>query len=453
MPSPVLTYEDGVLVLRGWNSDQVPPLFRLDPRDGAWRSPAFLYQAVLDAFREADPPIRDNACMYCAVEFHFRMDQDLFPHQHEALRAWGNRNYRGSVVLPTGSGKTMVGLHAMARLGTSALVVCPTLDLMNQWYERITDAFGIETGLLGGGYHEIRPVTVTTYDSAFRHMDRYGNRFGLLVFDEIHHLAAPTYLQIPELSIAPFRLGLTATYRRPDARHAELARRIGSVVYEKRIEDLKGERLSDYEIVRIPVRLSDGEREKYEYHQAVYTKYVRENKVRYFAGGWERFIRQSAGKPEAREALLARSEMRRIFLRAEVKFDILESLLKRHARDRVLVFTEDNALAYQLSQRYWMPALTHLTDAKERKSILDRFRSGTFRFLVTSKVLNEGVDVPEANVAVILGGSASPVEHLQRLGRILRKKTGKRAVLYEIIAAGTAEGNVSYRRRASDAYR
>lgn len=453
MTTSILTFEDGVLVLRGWDSEQTPPLFRRDPRDNAWRAPAYLYHSIISAFCESSLPIQDNASAFSKIELTFRMDQNLFPHQEEALKAWKNRNSRGTVVLPTGTGKTVVGLHAMSRLGTSALVVCPTLDLMNQWYDRITDSFGIETGLLGGGYHEIRPVTVTTYDSAFRHIDRYGNRFALIVFDEIHHLAAPTYLQIPELSIAPYRLGLTATYRRTDARHAELARRIGSVVYEKRIGDLKGERLSEYEIVRIPVRLSGVEREQYERHEVVYTKYVRENNVRYFGGGWEQFIRQSAGKPEAREALLARTEMRKIFLRAEVKFDILESLLKRHARDRVIVFTEDNALAYQLSQRYWMPAITHHTDTKERKSILDKFRNGTFRFLVTSKVLNEGVDIPEANVAVILGGSGSPVEHLQRLGRILRKKTGKRAVLYEIVAKGTAEGNVSYRRRASDAYR
>jgi superfamily II DNA or RNA helicase len=428
-------------------------MFRLDPRDNAFRSPAFLYSAILKEFEKSPVPVNDKARAFADTPLVFQIKQELFAHQHEALQAWTNRHHRGSVVLPTGTGKTVVGLHAMALLGTGTLVVCPTLDLMNQWYDRITDAFGIETGILGGGFHEIRPVTVTTYDSAFRHIDRYGNRFGLLVFDETHHLAAPTYLQIPELSIAPFRLGLTATYRRPDARHAELARRIGPVVYEKRIGDLKGESLSEYEIVRIPVPLSEGERETYEANQAVYTRYVRENKVRYFAGGWERFIRQSAAKPEARRALLARSEMRRIFLRAGVKFDILESLLKRHARDRVIVFTEDNALAYDIARRFLMPALTHHTDTKERKAILERFRSGSHRFLVTSKVLNEGVDVPEANVAVILGGSASPVEHVQRLGRILRKKSGKRALLYEVVAQGTAEGNVSYRRRGSDAYR
>jgi len=453
MISPVMTFEDGTLVLRDWDSEHPPPLFSFDPRDHAWRAPAYLYSAIREKFRGADSRPEDRASRFESIRFEFKFEQDLFPHQEEALQAWENRNRLGSVLLPTGTGKTVVGLHAMARARMSTLVVCPTLDLMNQWYDWITDAFGIETGILGGGFHEIRPVTVTTYDSAFRHMDRYGDCFGLLIFDETHHLAAPTYLQIPELSIAPFRLGLTATYRRPDERHVELARVLGPVVYEKRIRDLKGERLSEYEIVRIPVRLADGERALYEKSQEVYAGYVRENKVRYFAGGWEKFIRESAGKPEARKALLARAEMRRIFHRAQAKYDILESLFKRHVRDRVIVFTEDNALAYDLASRFLIPALTHHTDTRERKAVLDRFRSGEYRFLVTSKVLNEGVDVPEANVAVILGGSASPVEHIQRLGRILRKKSGKRAVLYEVVAQGTAEGNVSYRRRGSDAYR
>jgi superfamily II DNA or RNA helicase len=450
---PALTFEDGVLVLRGWRSDASPPLFRLDPRDRNWRSPAYLYAEIKEAFRANELKMEDQACGFSTAGLEFRIRQDLFPHQEEALQAWEDRKHRGSVVLPTGTGKTVVGLQAMAALDTSTLVVCPTLDLMNQWYDRITDAFGIETGILGGGFHEIRAVTVTTYDSAFRHLDRYGGCFGLLIFDETHHLAAPTYLQIPELSIAPYRLGLTATYRRPDARHVELARVLGPVVYEKRIRDLKGERLSEYEIVRIPVRLADGERALYERNQAVYAGYVKENQVRYFAGGWEKFIRESAGKPEARKALLARTEMRRVFHRAQAKYDILESLFKRHVRDRVIVFTEDNALAYDLASHFLIPALTHHTDTRERKAVLDRFRSGEYRFLVTSKVLNEGVDVPEANVAVILGGSASPVEHVQRLGRILRKKSGKRAILYEVVVQGTAEGNVSYRRRGSDAYR
>ena len=151
--------------------------------------------------------------------------------------------------------------------------------------------------------------------------------------------------------------------------------------------------------------------------------------------------------------MLARKEMRQIQFGAEKKMEALESLLKQHHKERTIIFTVANELVYAISQRYLIPAITHKTDTVERKAILDRFRNGEYRMIVTSKVLNEGVDVPEANVAVILGGSASPTEHLQRLGRILRKKSGKKALLYEIITGGTQETNISYRRRGADAYR
>ena len=106
---------------------------------------------------------------------------------------------------------------------------------------------------------------------------------------------------------------------------------------------------------------------------------------------------------------------------------MLEGLLRQHAHDRVIIFTSDNDTAYRVSRMFLLPTLTHQTDIKERKELLARFRDGTYPALVTSRVLNEGVDVPEANVAVVLSGSGSVREHVQRLGRILRRREGKRA--------------------------
>ena len=96
--------------------------------------------------------------------------------------------------------------------------------------------------------------------------------------------------------------------------------------------------------------------------------------------------------------------------------------------------------------------LTHHTKAAERKNFLDAFREGRYPVLVTSKVLNEGIDVPEASVGVVVSGSGSTREHVQRLGRILRPVDGKRAVLYELISKGTSEFYVSDRRRQHRAY-
>jgi superfamily II DNA or RNA helicase len=119
----------------------------------------------------------------------------------------------------------------------------------------------------------------------------------------------------------------------------------------------------------------------------------------------------------------------------------------------VLVFTNDNDTVYRIARTFLLPALTHQTDLKERREILERFNAGRYPAVVTSRVLNEGVNIPEANVAVILSGTGSVREHVQRLGRILRRKEGKRATLYEVVTEGTVEERVSDRRREHDAYR
>jgi superfamily II DNA or RNA helicase len=453
MPVPELHFHEGTLLLKNWTDDHAPPCFEWDNRSGAWRALAIQYSTVCRIFKQSSLVFKDAAARFEKMDIQWKLNYEPYPYQQEAVDAWIQAGMRGSILLPTGSGKTIVALHAIAQSKTSTLVVCPTLDLMHQWYDRIIDAFSIDVGLLGGGHHEILPFTVATYDSAYRHIDRYGNRFGLLIFDEIHHLPASGYRQIPELSIAPYRLGLTATYRRSDSRHVDLNHLVGNIVFEKTIKDMTGAFLADYEIHRIRIPLTESEKAQYEQSNTSYSGYVRDQQIRFYGEKWQKFIRQSGYSPEARRAMLARKAMQHIVFGAEKKLTALESLLKQHTNDRIIIFTQDNALVYKISTTYLIPALTHQTEKIERKEILQKFRTGAYRYLVTSKVLNEGVDVPEANVAIILGGSASTTEHLQRLGRILRKKSRKKALLYEIVTEGTRETNISYRRRQSDAYR
>ena len=150
--------------------------------------------------------------------------------------------------------------------------------------------------------------------------------------------------------------------------------------------------------------------------------------------------------------MAAYRRQRSLALAAEGKLQVLERLLHAHRHDRLILFTEDNAMVYRIARRFLLPAITHQTKVKERSAILRGLSEGRYGAVVTSKVLNEGVDVPEANVAVVLSGSGSVREHVQRLGRILRKRQGKRAVLYELVAARTAEEGLSARRRDHRAY-
>lgn len=449
---PQLIFHQGTLLLKNLESDVEPPYFLWDSRSRQWRAKAIYYDEIVGWLNSIENSFVDRVSKFNKLKLKLRMNVVLRPYQKEAVEAWIQKQSRGSVCLPTGSGKTWVALKAMEHISKSVAVVVPTIALMNQWYDLLCNAFGVEIGILGGGYHEIRDVTVTTYDSAYNHMDQYGDRFALLIFDEVHHLPSTTYAHIAEMCIAPYRLGLTATYERPDGLHGKLDRLIGPKVYEKSIKDLEGEHLAEYETMKIAVELTPKEKARYQENQSIYDMFIKDKQIKFYGADLQEFLRLSAYDSRARQAFLARMEARQIIMGAQRKLEVLETLLKLHHKDRILIFTVSNELVYQISESFLIPAITHHTKTVERQQILDRFRKGIFKVLVTSRVLNEGVDIPEANVAVILSGTASPVEHLQRLGRILRKGKDKQAVLYELVTRGTKESQISYRRRRSDAY-
>lgn len=163
-------------------------------------------------------------------------------------------------------------------------------------------------------------------------------------------------------------------------------------------------------------------------------------------------MRASRGE-QGRRAMKGYRRQRELAFAAPAKLDYVDHLLHLHRRDRAIVFTQDNATAYRISRRLLIPAITHQTKITERSEILGRLNAGEYTAVVTSKVLNEGVDVPSANVAIVVSGSGSVREHVQRLGRVLRKQGDKRAVMYELVTAQTSEAYTSERRREHSAYR
>jgi superfamily II DNA or RNA helicase len=353
------------------------------------------------------------------------------------------------VELPTGAGKTVVAIAAMVARQTPTLVVVPTVDLLNQWRRELAAEFDVEIGQFGGGTQERGPITVSTYDSAYLRADAEGGAFGFVVFDEVHHLGGEGYRDIARFLPAPARLGLTATFERPDGAHEVVEELVGPRVFTLGVDDLAGDHLAPYDIKRIEVELSDAERERYEAAQETFVDYLRTSSLDMRSGAdYRKLVMRSGNDPRAREALLAKQRARRVMMNADAKVDALATILARHADDRVIVFTAHTDLVYRLSERFLLPAITNETGASERREILDRFREGTYSRVVTANVLDEGVDVPDANVAVVLSGSGSEREFTQRLGRILRPKTdGGRALLYEVVTEETTEEDVAARRR------
>lgn len=452
----VLDYEDGTIALRNLEGETegMPEGGILDPRDGALRFEGYRYARVLRWLVRAKIPFEDQAQGYEVLSLEPQVRQQPFPYQREALEAWVRQLHAGVVVLPTGAGKSYLAVLAVERVQRSTLVVVPTLDLVSQWYDVLTRAFGVEVGVVGGGDHDVRSLTVTTYDSAYMHAERFGGRFGLVVYDECHHLPGESFSFAARASIAPFRLGLTATLERADGRHTVLDEVVGPVAYRREIPELSGQYLAEYETVQLRVELDAQEREAYEDARGVYTSFVKSRGIQMGKPeGWQRFVMESSRSPEGRRAFAAYRRQKELALGAAGKMRVLEGLLHQHRTERMLIFTQDNATAYAISRRFLVPIITHHTKPKERAGVLAGLRQGVYGAVVTSKVLNEGVDVPEANVAVILSGSGSVREHVQRLGRILRRAEGKQATLYEVITASTAEEYVSQRRREHGAYR
>jgi superfamily II DNA or RNA helicase len=450
-----LCFRFGTLELRHVpDGAPLPESVRWDARSSCHRAPAIAYADVVLALTRASVPFTDAARAYQELPFGLRVRREPRPFQTEALEAWRKAQGRGVVVLPTGAGKSHVAVLAIEDRKRSALVVAPTLDLVRQWYDLLRTSFGVPVGVVGGGSHDVQALTVTTYDSAYLHMEHLGARFGLLVFDECHHLPGAAYAMAARLAIAPFRLGLTATPERSDGREDVLAELIGPIVYRKEIVDLAGDFLAEYDTERIEVDLAPEERAEHDRERAIYRGFVEASGIRMASPrGWAEFIMLSARSAEGRRAMAAYRRQRELALCAPAKLDFVEHLLARHQAERTLLFTQDNATCYAVSRRFLIPAITHQTKVKERSELLERFADGRYGALVTSKVLNEGVDIPAASVAIVISGSGSVREHVQRLGRILRKKDGKRALLYELVTAETSETFTSERRREHVAYR
>lgn len=304
--------------------------------------------------------------------------------------------------------------------------------------------------MIGGGFRMRRPITVITYDSAAMPRRDFSD-VGLLIFDEAHHLPSASYRMIAERCKAPFRLGLSATLERSDGRHDDLRTLIGPTVFERQPATLaRDKHIADYKVKRVYVDLTDDEQAQYDQLSAEYSWYFAANRTKLMMLGcgnlFEALIRQSGHDPAARAALRAHREARMIAMNAERKVQKVEELLGEHHEDKVIVFSEWNALVQDISRRLTLPAITYRTHAEERRDILDQFRKHRYSKLVTGRVLNEGVDVPDANVAIVVSGSSGTREYIQRLGRVLRPKPGH-AYLYEIISRGTSEVKSARRRK------
>lgn len=337
----------------------------------------------------------------------------LRPYQEQAVDDfWAGGS--GVVVLPCGSGKTIVGAAAMARAGATTLILVTNTVSARQWRAELlarTSLTEEEIGEYSGSRKDIRPVTIATYQvmttrrkGAYTHLELFDARdWGLVLYDEVHLLPAPIFRMTADLQ-ARRRLGLTATLVREDGREGDVFSLIGPKRFDAPWKDIEAQGwIAPADCVEIRVTLTDHERLLY-----------------------------ATAEPEERYRLAAT---------AASKNSVVASLVERHAGSPTLVIGQYLDQLALLGERLDVPVITGATTVTERQRLFADFRSGEITCLVVSKVANFSIDLPEASVAIQVSGSfGSRQEEAQRLGRLLRPKhDGRTAHFYAVVARDTAD--------------
>ena len=455
--TPKLFFDKGTICIEDSKLVRIPGT-KFDDRNKALRSYGLNYSEIIEYLEKSDLDFVDNVPDFIPSPVFQIKDLELRDYQKQAIHNWEKSSMRGCVILPTGAGKTAIGIKAIQKVNASTLVVVPTIDLMEQWANNIfkylsTDnnqnSQNISIGKLGGGEDNIQAITVATYDSAYLRASTIGNQFKLIIFDEVHHLPAPGYRSIAEQFIAPYRLGLTATIEREDELHELIPYLTGGVVFHLGSKELSTQKhLAEYVIDRIQVNLTQEEQTEYE---ANHTKFLTNLRQLGFKApsmyNFKRLIMMSNKNKIAREAMLARNKANEIALNSKAKIDELQKILQQNKKIKTIIFTQNNKMVYTLSNQFLIPNITYRTIKEERRDVLEGFKSGRYNVVVTSRVLDEGVDVPDAELGIIVSGTGSGRELIQRLGRILRpKQDGRKVRLVELVSKHTRETNTSAKR-------
>lgn len=406
-----------------------------DPVSGLEVSPVYRGMIKRDLIRLGFP-VQDLAGYHHGEVLPIRLRERLSSGEPFGLRDYqraaadafydGEELHGGSgvVVLPCGAGKTVIGIAALARLQSAALILTTNVASVRQWKRELLDKTDLDpdiVGEYGGDRKEVRPVTIATYqilthrqrkEDGFSHMSLFNERdWGLIVYDEVHLLPAPVFRATADIQ-ATRRLGLTATLVREDGREEDVFSLVGPKLYEAGWKDLEQKGwVASVHCMEVRVPLPEAAREQY-----------------------------------------TRAETRRqhrIAGENPFKLEVLSDLLRRHKEERTLVIGQYLDQLRSIANKVGAPMISGDMPHEERDDLYARFNRGDVRTLVVSKVANFAIDLPDARVAIQVSGSfGSRQEEAQRLGRILRpKREDNQAYFYSLVSDDTREQHFSMHRQ------
>ena len=348
-------------------------------------------------------------------------DWKIRPYQELAAEGFWHGG-SGVVVLPCGAGKTIVGAAAMAHAKATTLILVTNTVAARQWREELlkrTTLTEDEIGEYSGAKKEIRPVTIATYqvmtkkkNGVYAHLDLFDTHdWGLIIYDEVHLLPAPIFRFTADIQ-SRRRLGLTATLVREDGMEGEVFSLIGPKRYDVPWKEIESQGyIAPAECIEVRVNLTEEERLLY-----------------------------ATAEPEERYRYCATTRTKR---------NVVETLVKKHAGEQILVIGQYITQLDELSEVLGVPVIKGDTPVKERERLFNMFRTGELTTLVVSKVANFSIDLPDATIAIQVSGAfGSRQEEAQRLGRILRPKSdGRSATFYSLVSRDTIDQDFAQNRQ------
>lgn len=371
-------------------------------------------------------PVDDRIPLVKSEHVAITMSCKLRDYQENAVRALlgdlGPGTGYGTIVMPCGSGKTVVGMKIMEALQTRTLILCPNVVAVHQWINEIKSKTNLSDDMIGeysGERKEIRPITVCTYqvltyrankDGDFEHMKiiEAGN-WGLVIYDEVHILPAPVFKITAELQ-SVYRAGLTATLIREDGKEDDVFSLVGPKRFDIPWTDLsqKGWIASAY---CVEVRVS---------------------------------LKEDLALPYA---IANRREKYKLASTNDAKNSVVDSLLEKHKGESIIIIGQYLDQLKDLQKRLGFPMITGSTSNSKRDELYSRFKEGLDKVIIVSKVANFAIDLPDASVAIQISGTfGSRQEEAQRLGRILRPKRNP-CFFYSLVSKYTVEEEFSANRQ------
>lgn len=396
-----------------------------------------------------------------------------FSWQKEAYEAWIKAGRCGVIEAVTGTGKTMVGILAAtdaSSRGLKTLVVVPGIELLNQWFEKfIKNTKGLIIGKRGGGFDDEMvdcDVLIATVQTASKYYMLPGNQDGLLIADEVHHFGADEFRKALEEGFSE-RLGLTATYEREDTNlekylspyfkplqprgkmFSEFPEVVAGCTYARGLSE---NILAHFRVGLIPVEFSVEEMEEYLFVDGKASKLKRKliNVHGCPDSPFGEFIKQvnilsQGGNDDLMATLDARgylsyfTKRRKLLAGNKKKIDAIEKLAPVLINsNNTLIFTETKERAALIANKLLDAGIeahefSSRLSKNERKTKMKAFEEGDIKALVAPRVLDEGIDVPEANLGIIISASRSQRQMIQRMGRIIRPKKDKRQATFFLI--------------------